>query len=119
MRFCVRLIAAVLICCCLPAMADDLFPDKNLEEAVRQEVFEKRGKKEPLVEADVLNISQVRGKGKKIANLAGLEKCKSLALLELDNNEISDLAPIKDLKLLQAVYLANNKIASIEPLAGL
>src|SRR5215510_15321515 len=102
MRFCVRLSIAFAACCCLPVMADDLFPDKNLEEAVRQEVFEKRGKKEPLVEADVLNISQVRGKGKKIANLPGLEKCKSLALIELDNNEISDLAPLKDLKQLQS-----------------
>src|SRR5262249_36887819 len=58
--------------------AEDLFPDKNLEAAVRQEVFEKRNKPDPLVEADVVNISQVIGKGKKITNLKGLEKCKSV-----------------------------------------
>ena len=32
------------------AAAQDLFPDKNLEAAVRQQVFEKRGKPEPLVD---------------------------------------------------------------------
>jgi internalin A len=99
--------------------ADDLFPDKNLEAAVRQQVFEKRNKPDPLVEADVANISTVVGKGKKIASLAGLEKCKSLALLDLENNDIADLEPIKELKLIQSLNLGKNKIQSIAPLAGL
>jgi internalin A len=99
--------------------ADDLFPDKNLEAVVRQNVFEKRNKPDPLVEADVVNISTIVGKGKKIANLQGLEKCKGLALLDLENNEIADLEPIKDLKLIQSLNLGKNKIQSIAPLAGL
>ena len=33
------------------AVCDDLFPDKNLEAVVRQYVFEKRNKPDPLVEA--------------------------------------------------------------------
>jgi len=33
------------------AAADELFPDKNLEAVVRQYVFEKRNKPDPLVEA--------------------------------------------------------------------
>ena len=33
------------------AAAEDLFPDKNLEAVVRQNVFEKRNKPDPLVEA--------------------------------------------------------------------
>src|SRR2546423_9791724 len=90
------------------AAADDLFPDKNLEAAVRQQVFEKRNKPDPLVEADVVNISVVRGAGKKIANLQGLEKCKALAELSLENNEITDLEPIKDLKLIQLLNLGKN-----------
>ncbi|NJM35320.1 MAG: leucine-rich repeat domain-containing protein [Rhodomicrobium sp.] len=102
-----------------PAAAEDLFPDKNLEAVVRQYVFEKRMKNDPLVEADVVNISTIVGKGKKVANLQGLDKCKSLALLDLENNEISDLTPIKDLKLIQSLTLAKNKIKDIGPLAGL
>jgi internalin A len=99
------------------ATAEDLFPDKNLEAAVRQEVFDKRNKPDPLVEADVVNISQVIGKGKKITNLKGLEKCKSLQTIDLENNEIVDLSPLKDLKLLISLYLGRNKIENIEPLS--
>jgi internalin A len=100
-------------------VAEDLFADKNLEAAVRQEVFEKRNKPDPLVEADVVNISQVRGNGKKITNLKGLEKCKSIALIELANNEIADLEPLKELKLIQSCDLGKNKIKDLSPLAGL
>ena len=102
-----------------PLTADDLFPDKNLEAAVRQQVFEKRNKTEPLVEADVVNISTVEGIKKGIKSLQGLEKCKSLALVDLRDNEITDLEPIKDLKLIQSLDLSKNKIESIAPLAGL
>src|SRR5262245_38826430 len=80
------------------ALADDLFPDKNLAAVVRQYVFEKKNNDMPLVEADVVNISTINGKGKKIASLAGLEKCKSLAEVNLENNEIVDITPLKDLK---------------------
>ncbi len=102
--------------------ADDLFPDKNLEAAIRKYVFEKRDNTEPLTEDDVKNISTIkaRGKGdKKIKDLRGLEKCRSLALLHLPDHEITDLTPIKELKRIQSLDLANNKIKDIAPLAGL
>jgi hypothetical protein len=44
--------------------AQDLFPDKALEAAVRAEVFAKRYNQEPLTVDDVKTISQVVGKGK-------------------------------------------------------
>lgn len=104
------------------ATAQSIFPDKNLESGVRKEVFEKRNNDMPIVEADVPNISQVvwKGKdGKKVANLAGLEKCRSIASVELDNNEIVDLTPLKDLKNIQLLSLKGNKIKDLSPLAGL
>jgi Leucine-rich repeat (LRR) protein len=101
------------------ARADDLFPDKNLDAVVRQYVFEKRNNEEPLVEADVENISTIVGKKKGITNLAGLEKCRSLALLDLAGNEIEDLTPIKDLKNIQSLDLSSNKIKDISALEGL
>jgi internalin A len=101
------------------ALAQDVFPDKNLETAVRREVFEKRYNAEPITADDVKNISQVVGKGKGIKNLEGLQHCKALMKLDLENNEIVDLGPIKDLKLLQSIDLASNKIESIEPLSAL
>ena len=42
----------------LTIWADDLFPDKNLEAAVRREVFEKRYNTEALSADDVKNISE-------------------------------------------------------------
>jgi internalin A len=101
------------------AWAEGLFADKALEAVVRQYVFEKRDTDKPLVEADVQNISTIKGNGKGIKNLAGLEKCVSLAALDLKNNEIEDLAPIKDLKNLQTLTLAKNKISDLKPLSGL
>lgn len=98
---------------------DDLFPDKNLEAVVRHEVFEKRTSKEPLVEADVVNISTIKGNGKGIANLKGLEACRSLAALDLADNNIEDLTPIQGLKKIQTITLKKNKIKDIAPLAEL
>lgn len=99
--------------------AQDLFPDKGLEAVVRREVFEKRYNSEPLTADDVKNISQVIGKGKGIKSIEGLQHCKALMKLDLENNEIVDLTPIKDLKLLQSIDLSSNKIESLEALAGL
>ena len=55
-----------------------LFPDKNLEKAVRKHVFEKRDNDKPLVEADVSSLSTIDADNMGITNLAGLEKCEIL-----------------------------------------
>ena len=60
-----------------------IFPDKNLEAAVRKFVFEKRDNDKPLVEADLVSLSTIQAVGLGITNLAGLEKCQSLASLDL------------------------------------
>ncbi|MCC6511521.1 MAG: leucine-rich repeat domain-containing protein [Pirellulaceae bacterium] len=99
--------------------AEDLFPDKGLEAAVRKEVFAKRYNTEPLTKDDVKNISQVMGKGKGIKSLAGLEHCVAVQEIDLENNEITDLTPMAGLKLVQSLTLTKNKIESIAPLAEL
>ena len=108
------------------SMAQDapLFPDKALEAIVREYVFEKRNTDMPLVEADVQNISTIQGKfregeGEQVKDLTGLEKCRSLALLDLGGHAIEDVSPLKDLTNLQSVDLSHNRIQKIEPLAGL
>ncbi len=101
------------------AFCEDLFPDKNLEAAVRREVFEKRYNTEPITADDVKNISQVVGKGKGIKSLEGLQNCKSLMKIDLEKNEIVDLSPIKELKLLQSIDFSSNKIESLDPIAQL
>jgi len=99
--------------------APPLFPDKNLEKAVRKHVFEKRDNDKPLVEADVSSLSTIKADGMGITNLAGLEKCISLASLELAKNKIKDLGPLKDLKLVQFLTLNDNQIEDITPLGGM
>src|SRR5258706_9265627 len=87
-----------------------IFPDKNLETAVRKFVFEKRDNNKPITEADVVSLSTINGSGGQIKDLTGLEKCKSLASLDLSKNQISKLGPLKDLKSIQYLNLANNQI---------
>jgi internalin A len=99
--------------------APPLFPDKNLEKAVRKHVFEKRDNDKPLVEADISTLSTIKADGMGITNLAGLEKCVSLASLELAKNKIKDLSPLKDLKIVQFLTLNDNQIEDITPLGGM
>ena len=96
-----------------------IFPDKNLEAAVRKFVFEKRDNNKPITEADVVSLSTINGSGMQIKNLAGLDKCKSLASLDLSKNQISKLDPLKDLKNIQYLNLANNQIEDVSPLSGI
>jgi Leucine-rich repeat (LRR) protein len=96
-----------------------MFPDKNLEAALRALVFEKKANMDELNDDDLRKISTLEAKGRKIQNLAGLEKCTNLLLLDLSNNEITDLAPIKGLTSLQSLSLAHNKIADVTPLMEL
>jgi Leucine-rich repeat (LRR) protein len=94
-----------------------IFPDKNLEKAVRKFVFEKRDNDKPITESDVANLSTVEGKGLQIKDLTGLEKCRSLASLDLAKNAITDLGPIKGLISIQYLNLANNQISDVAPLS--
>ncbi|XZE21430.1 leucine-rich repeat domain-containing protein [Pirellulaceae bacterium SH449] len=101
------------------AGAQDVFPDKALEKAIRWEVFEKRYNDQPITADDVKNISQVVARGKGIKSLAGLEHCKAIMKIDLANNEITDLTSIAELKNVQSLDLSGNQIASIEHLANL
>ena len=71
-----------------------VFKDKILEKAVRKFVFDKRDNDKPIVETDVVNLSTIQGVGMEIADLSGLEKCASLASLDLSKNKIKDLTPL-------------------------
>src|SRR5688500_12960818 len=92
-------------------------PDKKLEAAVRKFVFDKRENDKPITESDVANLSTIQGVGMGIKDLTGLEKCRSLASLDLAKNSITDLGPLKELTLIQYLNLANNQISDVSPLA--
>jgi Leucine-rich repeat (LRR) protein len=94
-----------------------IFPDKKLEAAVRKFVFDKRDNDKPITEADVANLSTIQGVGMGIKDLTGLEKCRSLASLDLAKNSITDIGPLKELTSIQYLNLANNQISDVSPLA--
>jgi uncharacterized protein (TIGR03067 family) len=93
-----------------------VFPDKNLEAAVKAVLQHSKGE---LSDANLANVYVLEAVGKNIQNLAGLEKCKNLALLRLSKNQVTDVTPLKDLTNLQSLDLADNKIADATPLKGL
>jgi internalin A len=99
-----------------PAPVPSPFKDKNLEAAVRATLHLPTG---DLTDSNLINVYILEASDKKIANLAGLEKCKNLQSLKLTKNQISDLAPLKELTNLASLDLADNKIGEIAPLAGL
>lgn len=102
-----------------PASADDLFPDKNLEAAVREQVFDKRESTEPLTAEDVRNISIVHADQRDIRSLQGLEACISVAEIRLARNKIADLSPLAELARLQSLDVSRNRVEDISPLAKL
>src|SRR5262249_10569911 len=91
-------------------------PDKNLEAALRAVLLDPKG---DLTEGMLANVFVLEAKGKKIANLAGLEKCKNLSLLNVAKNAVADLTPLKDLKNLQSLDLSGNKVSDLKPLKDL
>ena len=111
-------ITVLTLAIAFPAAAD-IFPDENLEAAVRQYVFDKRNTEEPITAEDVAQISTITARKKGIRDLTGLEHCKRLMLLELPDNEVTDISPIADLNLLQSLTLTRNQVEDISPLANL
>jgi len=71
--------------------AESFFPDPNLYAAVRKQVF--AGDK--MTEDDLKKRSTLKATGAGIRDLRGLEKCTSLAALDLADNQIADLIPFK------------------------
>ncbi|MFN0055869.1 MAG: leucine-rich repeat domain-containing protein [Planctomycetales bacterium] len=93
-------------------------PDKALEAVVRSVIFEKKDKTDELTDDDLKKVFILKGKGKGIKDLTGLEKCPNLLELDLAKNEIENVAPLKDIKNLQSLDLSKNKIADAAPLGN-
>lgn len=54
-----------------------------------------------------------------IKNISGLEHCKNLKKLKLNENEIADLSPLKNLTKLTYLEMSRNRIVDLKPIAGL
>ncbi|HEC87842.1 MAG TPA: hypothetical protein ENI52_00830 [Thermoplasmata archaeon] len=92
------------------------FPDKNLEEAIREEIEKSTG---PIYESDLKEITELWAGSRNIKNIKGLEYCKNLKVLDLSRNYILDISPLSNLTNLKELSLEVNNISDISPLSDL
>ena len=99
-----------------PPVVVVVFPDPNLEHAVRN-AFDP-----PLVgdilATDLLKLTKLWAYHEDIQDLTGLEYCSSLTFLELYCNDITDLTPLAGLTKLYWLDLRSNQISDIAPLVA-
>ena len=93
-----------------------VFPDANLEAAVRMAIGKPTGAIYP---SDLEGLTGLHASGRNITDLTGLEYCTDLIWLRLWTNQISDISPLAGLTSLTWLRLDSNQISDISPLAGL
>lgn len=93
-----------------------IFPDENLEEAIRDAIDKPDG---DIFASDLSDLADLSAGGRNITSLEGLQYCRNLATLWLHNNQISDIAPLASMINLTELLLGWNQISDISTLAGL
>jgi len=107
-----------------------IFPDKNLEAAIRNAFFIEgiRSKDkalsdkpldEPITKSDLAKLTIIEATGKSIISIQGLENCVNIKELYLSENQISDIHNLSSLTNLTKLNLGANQIGDISPLASL
>jgi len=93
-----------------------VFPDPNLEAAIRQAINKATG---PIYASDLIGLEGLTAEARDISNLSGLEYCHNLVYLNLWGNPISDLSVLEDLVNLQSLLLYSDQISDISALGNL
>jgi internalin A len=94
------------------------FRDSNLEAIVRKFLPDAKAG-EPLSTARLESAVLVSGQGMPVSDLTGLEQCKNLRFLYLQNSPVTDLSPLAKLSQLEAITIQGGKIHDLTPLGGL
>ena len=93
-----------------------IFPDPNLETAIRRAIEKPIG---DIYESDLKDLTALYDEAGDITKLTGLEYCTSLTVLYLWRNFISDISPVASLTSLTELDLQRNNISDISPLFSL
>jgi Leucine-rich repeat (LRR) protein len=98
-----------------------IFPDPNLEAAIREAIGKPEG---PIYPSDLEGLTYLDANERNIADLTGLEYCTDLIELRLQYNQISDISPLANLTNLTDLWLGScwpgiNQISDLSPLANL
>ena len=118
-----RILAVTLSLLVLVAMPvgcaepESIFPDGNLEAAIRDALGKPAG--EEITAAELLNLTTLWALFSDITDLTGLEYCTNLTELNIYGNQISDISPLSSLTNLSQLRLNGNQISDISPLASL
>ncbi len=100
-----------------PEDPEVIFPDANLEAAVRAAINKPTG---PIFQSDLEGLTNLTASNVGIIDLTGLEYATDLTVLQLDNNNITDLSPLSGLTGLTHLYIWNNfDLSDLSPLAGM
>lgn len=93
-----------------------IFPDENLEAAVREAINKPEG---AIHIADLESLDFLDASERDITDIAGLEYCVNLTTLDLNDNEISDISLLPNVTSLRDLALGRNQISDITPLSTL
>ena len=74
------------------ARSESIFPDENLEAAIRDALDKPVG--EEITVDELANLTTLSAEGNLITDLSGLEYCTNLESLGLGNNNISDISAL-------------------------
>ena len=98
--------------------AGSLFPDPNLEAAVREAIGKPSGEIHP---EDLVGVrfTELDVSSAGISDLTGLEYCTDLVELHLEKNRINDIHPLSKLSNLTSLKLQDNQITEVSALAKL
>ena len=115
-RLIIFLIVVSVIAGMIGCFTEELIPDANLEEAIREEMSKYTGDIYP---SDVADLTHLDASSRNILDITGLEHCDSLLILILNGNQISDISPLGTLTSLKGLTLDDNQISDTSSLSDL
>ena len=92
------------------------FIDANLEAAIRDAIDIAE---DPIYASDLEGLTSLDAADKNVVDLTGLEHCRNLEVLHLQENQIENISSLASLTDLTVLILHDNLIGDIVPLAGL
>ncbi len=115
-RFLYAVLAMVLVPQALFSQTNVHFVDKNLEQAVRDELQKPVG---DLTSADLLQLTSLYAPNYRIADLSGLEAAANLTILNVTQNDITNITALAGLPQLTSLNLSYNYVHNLSPIIGL
>ena len=92
-------------------------PDANLRDAIETALDKAPGA--VITAENMKRLVELRGVGRGIRDLTGLETATNLEELYLQNNPISDISPLAGLTKLKEINLRNSSLSDLSPLSEL